>query len=484
MQLLSYRHKQSIESVSEMSEQRKRIVIVGGGITGLSAAFYLQKEVQESHLPIDIVLLEASNRLGGKIETVRRDGFIIERGPDSFLIRKKSMGQLAEDVGVADQLVKNATGQAYIWSDEQLHPIPAGSVMGIPTAFKPFMASALFSFRGKLRAAGDFILPRSKVQGDQSLGSFFKRRLGTEVVENLIEPLLSGVYAGDIDQMSLQATYPQFAAVERNHRSLIQGMKKTSSKKEVATKKRAGAFHTLKDGLETIVEATEQQLTGTMIKKNCALTAIDREVDRYVLQLNDGEKMMADAVILTTSHQVAGALFAPHGLLQQTRQIPTTSVATIALAFSEGDVEQHEEGTGFLVSRKSHCAMTACTWTHRKWPTTTPNGKILLRAFVGKIGDEAVVDLSDEQIEQLVLNDLRKMMTIHKKPQFSIVTRWKEDRPQYRVGHQTRIAEEKNALKEAFPLVKLAGASYEGVGLPDCVDQGKAAVREVLDQIL
>lgn len=196
-----------------MNEQRKKVVIVGGGITGLSAAFYMQKEAQEKGLPLDVLLVEASNRLGGKIQTVKRDGFIIERGPDSFLIRKKSMGILAEDVGVADELVKNATGQAYIFINGKLQQIPGGSIMGIPTEIGPFLTTNLFSLAGKLRAAGDLVLPRKSVSGDQSLGAFFRRRLGREVVDNLIEPLLSGVYAGDIDQMSLQSTFPQFATV-------------------------------------------------------------------------------------------------------------------------------------------------------------------------------------------------------------------------------------------------------------------------------
>lgn len=466
-----------------MSEVKKKVVIVGGGITGLSAAFYLQREVQENKLPIEIILIEASERLGGKIETVRRDGFVIERGPDSFLIRKESMGQLAKDVGVGDQLVRNSTGQAFIWLHEQLHPIPAGSVMGIPTAVQPFLASKLFSWRGKLRASGDLVLPRKRIQGDQSVGNFFKHRLGKEVVENLVEPLLSGVYAGTIDQMSLKATYPQFAEIEQHHRSLIAGMKKTTARKAEIPTKREGAFHTLKNGLETIVEATEQKLANVSIKKSCAITAISHEEERYRLALQDGESLLADAVILTTSHQVAGKLFEPYQLLQHVRHIPTTSVATVALAFSEGDIEQQEHGTGFLISNKSDCAMTACTWVHRKWPTTTPDGKVLIRAFVGKVGEETVVDLCDEEIKEVVLRDLGKMMKIHQEPEFSIVTRFKEDRPQYRVGHQTLIAEEKKALSEAFPRVELAGASYEGVGLPDCVNQGKAAVQKVLEYL-
>ena len=232
----------------DMKEQRKKVVIIGGGITGLSAAFYMQKEAREKGLALDVLLVEASNRLGGKIQTVRRDGFIIERGPDSFLIRKKSIGILAKDLGIEDELVKNATGQAYIFVNGKLHPIPAGSVMGIPTKLGPFLKTELFSLSGKLRAAGDLVMPRSSTTGDQSLGSFFRRRLGGEVVENLIEPLLSGVYAGDIDHMSLKSTYPQFYEVEKKHRSLILGMKKTTPKpvtceRWITCQKRRGIPH-------------------------------------------------------------------------------------------------------------------------------------------------------------------------------------------------------------------------------------------------
>lgn len=467
-----------------MSLQNKKVVIVGGGITGLSAAFYLQKEIQEKGLPIDVLLIEASNRLGGKIQTVRRDGFVIERGPDSFLIRKKSVGILAKDLGIENELVRNATGQAYVLINDALHPIPGGSVMGIPTQVMPFLKSDLFSWAGKLRAAGDFFLPRSNMAEDQSLGIFFRRRFGGEVVENLIEPLLSGVYAGDIDKMSLQSTFPQFYEVEKKHRSLIWGMKKTTPKQ--ATPKmghgaaKEGVFHTFRNGLETLVEAIEQQLDPQSVLKGIRVDAIQKTGEQTVLQLNDGQEIVADAVIMTTSHDVTSRLFAPHGLLQELGKIPTTSVATIALAFPAEAVVQEKEGTGFLVSRSSDYSITACTWTHRKWPTTTPKGKVLLRGFVGRLGDEAIVDLPDHEIERIVLEDLQKIIELKSKPDFSIVTRWKEDRPQYRVGHKQRIARARKELQADFPMVKLAGASYDGVGLPDCIDQGKAAVADIL----
>lgn len=470
-----------------MGGQNKKVVIVGGGITGLSAAFYLQKEAREKGLALDVILIEASNRLGGKIQTIRRDGFVIERGPDSFLIRKKSVDILAKDLGIEGELVKNATGQAYVLVHNELHPIPGGSIMGIPTEVGPFLKTGLFTWAGKIRAAGDFVLPRSGIEGDQSLGHFFRRRFGGEVVENLIEPLLSGVYAGDIDTMSLESTFPQFYQVEKNHRSLILGMKKTTPKqlpqKNSHSSKREGAFHTFRNGLETLVEALEEQLDSTTILKGVRLDGIQQREEKAILALNDGREIEADSVILTTGHEMAGRLFAPYGILQNLRKIPTTSVATITLAFPEESVVQDREGTGFLVSRSSDYSITACTWVHRKWPTTTPKGKVLLRAFVGRAGDEAIVDLPDAEIEKIVLSDLSKIIKIQGKPEFSVVTRWKEDRPQYRVGHKQLIESSRAELHALFPQVKLAGASYEGVGLPDCIDQGRAAVAEVLQDL-
>ncbi|MDW0110788.1 protoporphyrinogen oxidase [Sporosarcina aquimarina] len=472
-----------------MDEQRKKIVIAGGGITGLSAAFYMQKQIREQNLPIDIILVEATNRLGGKIQTVRRNGYIIERGPDSFLIRKKSMDRLAAELGIDDQLVKNATGQSYVLLNDELHPIPGGSIMGVPTEVGPFLKSNLFSLTGKLRAAGDFFLPRSEIKGDQSLGKFFRRRFGNEVVNNLIEPLLSGVYAGDIDNMSMESTFPQFVDVEEKHRSLILGMKKTRPKPEQLPNKghaakKEGAFHTFKNGLETIVEALEAQLSDVKFIKGVRLDAIETEGNRTFVTLNEGSVIEADAVVLTTGHAVARHLFEPYGILQELGEVKTSSVATIALAFPESAVVQNEQGTGFLVSRSGDYSITACTWVNRKWPTTTPDGKVLLRAFVGRIGEEAIVDLPDDEIEQIVLSDLGKIFEINGKPEFSIVTRWKDDRPQYRVGHKQLIAKAKEELRVRFPNVELAGASYEGVGLPDCIDQGQAAADRVMQRLM
>jgi len=465
-----------------VSGEKRKVAVIGGGITGLAAAFYLQKEAREKGYPLEVILIEASHRLGGKIQTVRRDGFVIERGPDSFLERKKSFGKFAEDLGISDQLVANATGQAYILVNDGLHPIPGGSVMGIPTQISPFITSGLFSWSGKLRAAGDFVLPRAASKGDQSVGKFLRRRFGGEVVENLIEPLLSGVYSGDIDKMSLQATFPQFYKLEQEHRSLIIGSKKMAPKQPVK-KSKEGIFRTFKNGLETIVEAIETQLESGSVMKGVRVERFEKVGDQLNLFLNNDCEMLFDRVIFATPHLAALPIFEEHGLMNDFQEMPATSVATVAMAFKEEAVNQEKEGTGFLVSRNSDYSITACTWTHRKWPTTTPVGHVLLRGFVGRAGDESAVELSDSELEKIVLSDLRQTMKIDQDPLFTVVTRWKKASPQYMVGHKERVAKAKKEIQEQFPMIKLAGSSYEGLGLPDCVDQGKAAVNEIIEEL-
>ncbi|MDQ0415109.1 protoporphyrinogen oxidase [Mesobacillus stamsii] len=468
---------------------RKKVVIIGGGITGLTAAYYLQKHARENELLLEVKLVEASHRVGGKMQTYVKDGFVIERGPDSFLERKESAGRLAREVGLGDKLVNNSTGKSYVLVKDRLHPIPGGAVMGIPTQISPFVTSGLFSWPGKFRAAGDFFLPPSKVAGDQSLGDFFRRRLGDEVVENLIEPLLSGIYAGDIDNMSLLSTFPQFYQTEQKYGSLILGTKKSTPapKKqpaELAQAKKKGMFLTVTSGLQSFVDAIESKLESGSVIKGIRVDKVSKQKRGYRLRLSSGETLDADSILVAAPHEAALHMFADHEhIFTPFRDMPSTSVATIAMAFPESVIKEDIDGTGFVVSRNSDYTITACTWTHKKWPHTTPEGKVLLRLYVGRPGDEAIVDLSDDEIIQIALEDLNKIMEIQTQPDFAVVSRWKEAMPQYTVGHKQRIANLKRNLEEELPGVFVGGSSFEGVGLPDCIDQGEVAVEKILEYL-
>lgn len=469
-----------------MSEETKQVAILGGGITGLAAAYYLQKEAREKKLPIETVLIEASPRLGGKIQTINKDGFIIERGPDSFLARKLSASRLAKEVGIENELVRNTAGKSYVLVHDKLYPMPGGSIMGIPTQIRPFLTTGLFSIAGKMRAAADFFLPKTEAGEDLSLGQFFRRRLGNEVVENLIEPLLSGIYAGDIDKMSLMATFPEFYKVEQEYRSLVLGMKKRAAagKKQGnpgGQGKKQGMFLTPKRGLQSFIDAIEAKLEPQSILRGHRVLKVEKREKGYKLMLNSSEVIEADVIISTIPHNHLSTVFSDYPFFETLDLVPSTSVANVALAFPKSALKKDIDGTGFVVSRNSDYTITAITWVHKKWPHACPDDKILLRCFVGRAGDETVVDLSDDQIINIVLEDVNKTMDIANEPEFAVISRWKEAMPQYTVGHNERIANIRNQMKKELPGVFLAGSSFEGLGIPDCIDQGENAVKNVLE---
>ncbi|MBN8192541.1 protoporphyrinogen oxidase [Bacillus sp. NTK074B] len=464
-----------------MEQQTKKVVVIGGGITGLTTAYYLQQEIKERNLPIEVKLVEATHRLGGKVQTLKKDGYVIEKGPDSCLSSKPEVSRLAEKLGIENTLVRNRKGTSYVIAGGELYPIPGGSIVGIPTQIAPFITTSLFSLSGKMRAAADFILPRSQESEDQSLGRFFRRRMGDEVVDHLIEPLLTGIFAGDIDQLSLMSTFPQLYELEQKHRSLIAGIKKSG---QGSTSNEEGNFLTFTGGLESLIDAMEEGLEPNTVFKSMKVTSIDKEVQNdYTITFTNGEQMEADSVIVTTPHHVLQTMFSSYPFLSFLKSMPATSVATVAMGFSQEAIKKDIAGTEFLVSRNSDYSLTAGTWTHKKWPHTAPDGKALLRGYLGKSGDETIVDLSDDHIEQIVMDDLSKIMDIEGQPDFTIVSRYKNSMPQYTVGHRERIREMIDEAEESLPGVFIAGSSYDGLSIPDCIGQGEKTVCKVLDYL-
>ncbi|WP_062050663.1 protoporphyrinogen oxidase [Bacillus sp. JCM 19034] len=458
----------------------KRIAIIGGGITGLAAACQLERAVKAgAQLQYD--LYEASDRLGGKIRTEKRDGFVIERGPDSFLARKQSMSRLAKEIGMEDELLANDTGQAYILKGSTLYPIPEGAVMGIPTQLKPFMQTGLLSLKGKLAVTKDLFLPPvTEPDEDLSVGHLFRKRLGDEVVDHLIEPLLSGIYAGDLDRLSLRATFPHFQKMEQEHRSLIKGLsQQQAANKQTTSKKKTGMFLSFKQGLESFIKGIEAYLQSGTIYKGTHIKEVIKADSGYLLQLEKQSKQY-DAVIVATPAKVTANLFANENLFSYLRNMKATSVATVAMAFKEENVNLPYEGTGFVVSKKGNHIITACTWTHKKWSHTAPKGYALLRAYVGRPDDSQIVDQADDEIVKAALANLKTIVAIEGDPDFSYVTRWKEAMPQYEVGHSFKINKLMEDVQKHYPGIFLAGGAYKGIGLPDCIDQGEVAASEVL----
>ncbi|MNH76011.1 Protoporphyrinogen oxidase [compost metagenome] len=458
------------------SDSARNIIIVGGGLTGLSAAFYIRKFYREKGIPVQISILEKGKSMGGKIETLHRDGFVIEKGPDSFLARKTAMIDLAKELELDHELVPMNPGakKTYIVKRGELHPMPSGLVLGIPTELGPFLKSGLVSWGGKIRALMDMVIPARKSTEDESLGHFIERRLGTEVLSNVTEPLLAGIYAGDTYKLSLQSTFPQFGEVERAHGSLMRGMMTGKKPVETHTGTKRSAFLTFRQGLQSLIHGLVHELHDVDQRLETEVVDIRKGSSRaYEVRLAEGEVLHADQVVVTTPAFSAAKLLAPFVDVSALTAVNYVSVANVVVAFDKKDLEGIQDASGFLVPRAEGRNITACTWTSTKWLHTSPDDKVLLRCYVGRSGDEQNVQLPDDSLTDLVLKDLRELMGITATPLFSEITRLPKSMPQYPVGHLQQIASLREELNSKAPGLYVTGAAFEGVGLPDCIKQAK-----------
>ncbi|MEK3881702.1 protoporphyrinogen oxidase [Paenibacillus sp. PL2-23] len=466
------------------TEAIDRIVIIGGGISGLSSAFYLQREAERQGRTLQLTIVDGAPALGGKIHTLQRDGFVIEKGPDSFLARKQAMIDLARELGLEDELTATnpAAKKTYILHNRKLHAMPPGLVLGIPTEIKPFVGTSLLSWGGKLRALLDLVLPARPAEGDESLGGFIERRVGTQIMRRIAEPLLAGIYAGDLKKLSLKATFPQFGESECKYGSLIRGM--MASRKATAAaasaKARNSTFLTFKGGLSTVVRGLEEALSSVERRLGLQAAAIVKEAEGYSVVLEDGERLSADRIVVTTQAFAAVKLLAPLTDVKELEAIRYVSVANVVMAFDRETFGIDFDGSGFVVPRSEGLHITACTWTSSKWLHASPRDKVLLRCYVGHSEDQESVRLPDEQLIAAVRKDIHTTMGITAEPMFTEITRLDHSMPQYPVGHIQSMNALRSRLERELPGVWVTGAAFDGVGLPDCVRQGKEAAERLL----
>ncbi|KAA8999801.1 protoporphyrinogen oxidase [Paenibacillus spiritus] len=474
-----------------MSAAPRNVVIIGGGLSGLSAAFYVRKHYRAAGVEPHITVVERDRVLGGKIETLRKEGFVIEKGPDSYLARKQEMTDLAAELGVDRELTTTNPNakKTYILQGGRLHPMPAGLVLGIPTELKPFWKSRIVSLPGKLRAMMDFVIPPRKSGEDESLGALVERRLGREVLEKMTEPLLAGIYAGDMHAISLQSTFPQFGEVERQYGSLIRGMTSGRKPAETHTGTKKSAFLTFRQGLQTLTSALVEDLKRDAdLRTGSGAAAIVRNDgisagSRYTVILENGERLPADDVYITVQNFAAAELLRPHVEVSALDAVNYVTVANVVMAFSGQELDGGFDGSGFLVPRTEGRGITACTWTSAKWLHTAPEDRVLLRCYVGRAGDEQKAMLPDGELEELVRKDLREVMGVTAKPLFTEITRLPKSMPQYPVGHPAGIAALRNELGTALPGVQVFGAGYDGIGMPDCIKHAKLAAQKAAEQL-
>lgn len=466
------------------TETIDRIVIIGGGISGLSSAFYLQREAERQGRKVHLTIVEEAPSLGGKINTLQRDGFVIEKGPDSFLARKHAIIDLANELGLADELTTTNPGakKTYIMHNKKLHSMPPGLVLGIPTEIKPFLRSSLLSWSGKLRALMDLVLPARPHVGDESLGGFIERRVGTQIMRRIAEPLLAGIYAGDLKKLSLKATFPQFGESERKYGSLIRGMMANRKATAAATtaKAKGNTFLTFKGGLSTMVRALDAALSDADRRLGVRAERLEKTDEGYTVVLASGERLEADKVVVTAPAFAAAKLLEPLAHCDELQDIRYVSVANVVMAFEKKTFGLDFDGSGFVVPRSEGLHITACTWTSSKWLHTSPEDKVLLRCYVGHSEDQESVNLPDDQLIAAVRKDIRETMGITAEPIFTEITRLDHSMPQYPVGHIDRMNSLRARLQKELPGIWVTGAAFDGVGLPDCIRQGKEAAAEML----
>jgi len=462
----------------------KHVTIIGGGITGLAAVYYLQK----SGADIRYTLLERASRLGGKIATVKENGFVVEGGPDSFISQKPHGFQICRDLGLGEELLpsNDVTYKTKLVRDGRLVPYPEGFRLAVPTKLWPFVKSPLISPLGKLRMGVDLVLPARRDTSDESLAQFIRRRLGSEALENIAGPIMSGIFVADPDRMSVLSTFPMFVELERKYGSLTLGIirARRAAAKAGRSASSTGVFTSLKRGMGSLIEALTASLAG-QVRTGCAVSALRRCADGFEIDLaqRGASPLRTDEVILAVPAFAAASLLKDvhpelAGRLSRVRYVSSATVSFVYPQEAMGHVAEGG-GFGFVVPRRESCRLLAFTWSSRKFDYRAPMEYHVVRAFVGGSRHEELADLPDVDLVTLVREELADILGIDAPPVRHWIFRWPDGNPQFDVGHLDRVGEMEKLAAEV-PGLHLAGSAYRGVGIPDCVKSAQAAVKKIV----
>lgn len=465
---------------------KPHVTIVGGGVSGLAAAFYLQKISAERGIPIPYTLLESSSRLGGKIRTSLKDRFVLEGAADSFITQKPWGLQLCRDLGLENELIpcNKEQQKVYVVHRGALVPLPAGFRLAAPTKWTPILQTPLLSLRGKLRVLAERWIPPRRESADESVAEFLRRRIGREAAEGFAGCIMAGIHVGDPEKLSLRAAYPAFFDMEREYGSLLRGFAANRSTKKGLPPAQFMSFTT---GMSSLVERLESSLTGE-IRRGERVISLQQERGRYKVRTEGGAAAVreSDAVILALPAAGAADLLAPldEGAASELRAIRFASSAILWLGYDEADANASHplDGYGFVVPRGEGREILACTWSSTKLPGRAPSGRILLRVFMGGDGSESIVDQDDASLVDTATVELSGLMGIQSEPVLKEVVRWRKANPQYDVGHLDRLSRIESRL-QSLPGMYLAGCAYYGIGIPDCIKSGMDAAAAVQTQL-
>ncbi len=463
----------------------KRIAIIGGGISGLSAAYTIE-EKRQSGTRIEYVLFESSPRLGGVLVTDRVDGCLVEAGPDSFLTEKPRAADLCSKSGLGDQLIgsNDSERKTYIVVRGKLVVMPDGLMFMVPTKIMPTVFSPLFSWRTKIRMAAEWFHPPHKASEDETVAEMVQRHYGPEMVDLLADPLLSGVYGGEASQLSVRAVLPRFADMESKHGSLGRAM--------LAARKKVGAvanvparplFTSLKEGMQQMVDALVARLDANSLKTSSLVQSVIPQDDAWTVSAGYQSDQFDAVIIATPAHGASAVLQgADENLSRDLSEIQYSSSVTVTLGYDEKVRRSLPPGFGFLVPRSEGHRMLAATFVHNKFPHRAPENRALVRCFLGGARDEQILQATEEEILQIVRDELRQIIALDAEPLFARVYKWKSAMAQYSVGHLERL-QRIEAFRQKLPGLGLAGNGYNGIGVPDCVRSGAEAAGKILAEM-
>jgi protoporphyrinogen/coproporphyrinogen III oxidase len=465
-----------------------RIAIIGGGISGLAAAFALE-EHRRAGDDVDYVLYEASPRLGGVLRTEYIDGCVVEAGPDSFITEKPWAADLCRALGLGDQLIgsNDADRKTYILTKGRLVVMPDGLMFMVPTKILPTGLSPLFSWRAKLRMTQELFHPPRAVDHDESVAAFVERHYGAEMVDRLADPLLSGIYGGEAASLSVRAVLPRFAEMERTHGSLGRAMLAARKKMPAGPRKPAPPlFTSLKNGMQHLAETVASRLTPTALLTNVPVQAIQREAGSWVVSAGMQSDEFDSVIIALPAPAAAQVLrIVSPELSAELAAIQYSSSITVALGYDRNVRQLLPPGFGFLVPRSEGKKLLAATFVHNKFPHRAPEDRALLRCFFAGNNAEDVWPLSDDRIIGIVRKELQQILGpqilgLRAEPIFARVYKWKSAMAQYGVGHLERL-DRMERLRQQLPGLALAGNAYRGIGVPDCVRSGRDAAKHLVE---
>ncbi len=482
-----------------------RTAIIGGGIAGLAAAYELE-QARKAGAKVEYTLFESRDRLGGSLSSEIVDGAVLERGPDSFLTEKPAAAELCRELGLGAELTpsNDADRKTYILVRNRLVPLPDGLMFLVPTKLIPTALTRLFSLPTKIRMGLELLHPPRPAGQDDSVAALVERHFGREVVDRLADPLLSGIFGGDAAQLSARTVLPRLMEMEEEYGSLTRGMLSAHRKmrariKAAAKKNRAengptqansrpvarSIFTAMRGGMNQLVDALAARLDPASVRLSTPVSSIEKATDGWKINAG-GKTEFYDAVIMASPAWASGALLSPVDpvLAEELSAIPYSSSITVNLIYDEDQLGRLPEGFGFLVPAVEGRSMLACTFVHRKFLGRTPQGKAVLRAFLGGMKNEALMAAPDAKLVATVRRELaeilgEKIFPRVAEPEHTQVSRWPRAMAQYAVGHQERM-KRIAARVAALPGLQLAGNAYDGIGIPDCIRLGRKAARELM----